>query len=261
VGSILISRISTSLHSVMSTLPSSLDSSDKSRRKPSLKLVIGTLFFVTLPIEVGFLAVLSSVGWLEIPFLLIVFFILFFCVTVRLFPFESPSADRLPCPTLTGRNIALHRKASDEVPLVQRLRPRYVRHASPFRNDGSHWPIATCGLLRAREHTWRESPDRTRPRARPPPERHLNKTQVPDEIRLSCLIAIGTIMGVAVVTVCLPRFPGFRPMIVINASRHSHSTFTLLPYHAYRYIPALESRMPWTWTPHTDDSIDAISVE
>ena len=72
----------------MSALPSALPSSNKwdnARRKPSLNLVIGTLFLVALPIELGFLAVLEGVGWLEIPFLLIVFFVLFFCVTVRLF--------------------------------------------------------------------------------------------------------------------------------------------------------------------------------
>ena len=45
---------------------------------------MGTLFFVTLPVEIGFLAVLRGVGWLEIPFLFIAFFILFFCIAVRL---------------------------------------------------------------------------------------------------------------------------------------------------------------------------------
>jgi len=96
VGSILISRISTSLHSAVSALPSASTSPDKwdeRRRKPSLKLVIGTLFFVTLPIEIGFLAVLRGVGWLEIPFLLIGFFVLFFCMAVSIsFP-EPPLVD------------------------------------------------------------------------------------------------------------------------------------------------------------------------
>ena len=80
----------------MSALPSALPSSNKwdtARRKPSLKLVIGTLFVVALPIELGFLAVLEGVGWLEIPFLLIVFFVLFFCVTVR--PFSRNASNRL----------------------------------------------------------------------------------------------------------------------------------------------------------------------
>lgn len=87
----MISRISTSLHCVMSTLPSALNSSNRGKKKPSLKLVIGTLFFVTLPIEVGFLAVLGGIGWLEIPLLFVVFFILFFCVTVRPFLLQHAS--------------------------------------------------------------------------------------------------------------------------------------------------------------------------
>ena len=93
VGSILISRTSTSLHSLMSVIPSALTSSNKwggDRRKPSLKLVLGTLFVVTLPIEIGFLAVLRGVGWLEIPFLFIGFYVLFFCITVRPFPLCRP---------------------------------------------------------------------------------------------------------------------------------------------------------------------------
>lgn len=98
VGSILISRISTSLHSLASTLPPiSPNGWGEGKRKPSLKLVIGTLFFVTLPIEIGFLAVLRGVGWLEIPFLFIAFFVLFFCVSVRLTPHLAslPSTDQL----------------------------------------------------------------------------------------------------------------------------------------------------------------------
>jgi len=75
----------------MSTLPSALTSSSRGKKKPSLKLVIGTLFFVTLPIEVGFLAVLGGIGWLEIPLLFVGFFILFFCVTVRPFPLQQVS--------------------------------------------------------------------------------------------------------------------------------------------------------------------------
>ena len=96
VGSILISRISTSLHSAMSALPSALTSSnhwDECRRKPSPRLVIETLFAVALPIEIGFLAVLRGVGWLEIPFLFVGFYILFFCITVRSLSIGSSSVD------------------------------------------------------------------------------------------------------------------------------------------------------------------------
>lgn len=91
----------------MSALPSALPSSSKwdtAKRKPSLNLVVGTLFVVALPIELGFLAVLKGVGWLEIPFLLIVFLVLFFCVTVRPFSRDA-STSRLV--VLRSRQINL----------------------------------------------------------------------------------------------------------------------------------------------------------
>ena len=93
MGSILISRISTSLHSTMSALPSASPSQNKwggGRTNPSIGLVMGTLLVVTLPIEIGFLGVLRGVGWLEIPFLFIVFYVMFFCLTVRLLSLASP---------------------------------------------------------------------------------------------------------------------------------------------------------------------------
>lgn len=111
----------------MSLLPSALTSPNKpgeSRTKPSLKLVIGTLFVVTLPIEIGFLAVLRSVGWLEIPFLFIWFYVLFFCITVRLsylvtFGRSTEFSSRSICPP--GWNLTLRRQVPHELPLVQRI--------------------------------------------------------------------------------------------------------------------------------------------
>ena len=79
----------------MSAPSSASNKWENGRRKPTLKLVMGTLFLVTLPIEIGFLAVLRGVGWLEIPFLLIGFFLLFFCVAVGLFSLESPLVNQL----------------------------------------------------------------------------------------------------------------------------------------------------------------------
>jgi len=43
---------------------------------------MGTLFVVTLPIEIGFLGVLGGVGWLKIPLLFIGFYIVFFSISV-----------------------------------------------------------------------------------------------------------------------------------------------------------------------------------
>lgn len=81
-----------------------------------------------------------------------------------------PSTDQLifvliSCflPTLAGCSFPVHRQVPHKLPLVQRLRPRHVRHASAFRNDGPHRSITPRGLLRTRKRNWRESPDRALP--------------------------------------------------------------------------------------------------
>ena len=88
---------------------------------------MGTLFVVTLPIEIGFLGVLRGVGWLEIPFLFIGFYVIFFSVTVRLLSLASPCRLTEPrphlihFPNLTGWNLSLRRQIPHELPLVQRI--------------------------------------------------------------------------------------------------------------------------------------------
>ncbi|KAH0584612.1 hypothetical protein H2248_010145 [Termitomyces sp. 'cryptogamus'] len=90
VGSILISRLSTSLHAGALSLvsPDALTGSDSSSSsnsnsktsEPSTRLVMITLALVTLPVDIIFLAILRGLGWLRLPLtfvLLSVFF--FFC--------------------------------------------------------------------------------------------------------------------------------------------------------------------------------------
>lgn len=78
VGSILVSRISTALHTA------SLPHSSRSDRppEPSARLVMITLLLVTFPIEIGFLAVIRWFGWLHLPFVFLALSVLFFCVAV-----------------------------------------------------------------------------------------------------------------------------------------------------------------------------------
>ncbi|KAI5118321.1 hypothetical protein M0805_006604 [Coniferiporia weirii] len=82
VGSVAISRISTTLHAAtMVILPANGHKHD-APPQPSRKLVMTTLFLITIPIEVVFLSLLRAVGWLTLPVIFIVCSIFFFCVTV-----------------------------------------------------------------------------------------------------------------------------------------------------------------------------------
>ncbi|KAG8217120.1 hypothetical protein J3R82DRAFT_5155 [Butyriboletus roseoflavus] len=76
VGSIFISRLSTSLHAAASHISYFRDTG------PSSRLVMITLILATIPIEIIFLAILQIFGWLHLPILFTVFSLAFFCCAV-----------------------------------------------------------------------------------------------------------------------------------------------------------------------------------
>lgn len=80
---------------------------------------------------------------------------------------------------LKGWSLAVRRQVSHELPLVQRLRPRYVCYASAFCDDGSRRAIAPCGLFRVRRCHWRESQDRSGPSVQPSPLKAFEKRTGP----------------------------------------------------------------------------------
>ena len=89
VGSVYVSRLSTSLHAASITrLPSTAADTDLDVPKsavppyPSPRLVVTTLLLVSLPIEILFLALVHAFGWLGLPFIFMLFQVLFFCLTV-----------------------------------------------------------------------------------------------------------------------------------------------------------------------------------
>ena len=88
VGSIFVSRLSTALHAsalALTSLPNtSSDALDRpsTAPQPSPRLVMITLLCVTFPIEVAFLVTLRIIGWLHVPFIFLVFSLLFFCIAV-----------------------------------------------------------------------------------------------------------------------------------------------------------------------------------
>ncbi|GLB35589.1 putative divalent cation transporter [Lyophyllum shimeji] len=80
VGSILVSRLSTSLHAA--ALAVTPVSGGRNAPEPSTKLVMMTLLFVTLPVEIIFLSVLRGLGWLTLPFTFVALSIVFFFIAV-----------------------------------------------------------------------------------------------------------------------------------------------------------------------------------
>ncbi|KIK96682.1 hypothetical protein PAXRUDRAFT_825705 [Paxillus rubicundulus Ve08.2h10] len=78
VGSIFVSRLSTSLHASIS------DISRSRTNEPSPRMVMITLFLVTLPVEIIFLATLHAFGWLKLPIIFAIFSVIFFCCAVSI---------------------------------------------------------------------------------------------------------------------------------------------------------------------------------
>lgn len=79
VGSILVSRLSTSLHAAALSTSSRPPAGTV---EASPRLVMITLLLVTLPVEVVFLAILHSMGWLRLPWTFIGLSVVFFCCAV-----------------------------------------------------------------------------------------------------------------------------------------------------------------------------------
>ncbi|KAF4614609.1 hypothetical protein D9613_003392 [Agrocybe pediades] len=83
-GSILVSRLSTALHAAKLALENTLPSysTPSKHPEPSPLLSMITLLIITLPVEIIFLTILNALGWLNLPFLFVVFSIIFFCCAV-----------------------------------------------------------------------------------------------------------------------------------------------------------------------------------
>ncbi len=84
VGSIFASRLSTALHAAAAGAASS-----SRKGEPSPKLVMLTLIFVTIPVEIIFLSLLHLLGWLRLPFVFVAFSIVFFCCAVSSIAFRG----------------------------------------------------------------------------------------------------------------------------------------------------------------------------
>jgi solute carrier family 41 len=83
-GSILVSRLSTSLHAARLALEHALPSysAPAKHQEPSALLSMLTLLVITLPVEIIFLSVLNLFGWLKLPLVFVMFSVMFFCCAV-----------------------------------------------------------------------------------------------------------------------------------------------------------------------------------
>ena len=80
--------------------PAGLGTGDRGRRgdhaadpDPRLWLVASTLFLVTIPIQIVFFIFLHFSGWIQVQFLFVVLFMLFFCITVCISVLRSSHCD------------------------------------------------------------------------------------------------------------------------------------------------------------------------
>ena len=86
-GSILVSRLSTGLHTAKLALERGLPSyaTQHKHPEPSALLTMATLLVITLPVELIFLSILDAFGWLELPYMFIIFSVIFFFCAVSTF--------------------------------------------------------------------------------------------------------------------------------------------------------------------------------
>lgn len=83
-GSILVSRLSTGLHTAKLALEHGLPSyaTQHKHPEPSALLTMATLLLITVPVELVFLSILDAFGWLELPYTFIIISVIFFFCAV-----------------------------------------------------------------------------------------------------------------------------------------------------------------------------------
>ncbi|KAI0317479.1 hypothetical protein OF83DRAFT_1171950 [Amylostereum chailletii] len=89
-GSILVSRLSTSLHAAASTVThmhptdSEMTLFPPRSHGPSPRLVMLTLFLVAIPVEIVFLSTSWALGWLQTPFVFAALALIFLCLAIAI---------------------------------------------------------------------------------------------------------------------------------------------------------------------------------
>lgn len=183
VGSIYISRLSTTLHAIIHSyheprVPVAITRGDDSPRARSSSVVshgsineVATsdprpfvtataLFLVTLPVLVVFLVISYAVGWLTLPVLFVLFFSFVFCTTV------STNHTMAQLDALTGKSVIGHIVSrvvalAHHFPLGSFARPGHIRITSPIVLRRLDWSGPPSDMLRNRSFPRRRRPCQT----------------------------------------------------------------------------------------------------
>lgn len=147
-GSILVSRLSTGLHTAKLALERGLPSyaTQHKHPEPSALLTMATLLLITLPVELVFLSILDAFGWLELPYMFIIFSVIFFFCAVSTFPCVWHFC--LAKHNETGAIIPCHCARTHSLLVGAQSRSRQLRPAHSLRAHGPHWAAASCPMLR-----------------------------------------------------------------------------------------------------------------
>lgn len=153
-----MSRLSTAFHAAAITLlPSAVGHSAVDHKPhPSARVVMTTLLVVGFPIQLVFLAFIYMFGWIHLPFVFVVFEVLFYLLavcTISLPPLHTYSRPVSP----VGRRRFGAREGHHRVLLEMEPGPRHVRPADPLSVDGRRGSVLACGLLRGCLAPGRES--------------------------------------------------------------------------------------------------------
>ncbi|EJF62723.1 hypothetical protein DICSQDRAFT_58022 [Dichomitus squalens LYAD-421 SS1] len=87
VSAIFVSRLSTALHAATakaSSVMASVTDLQEERHHPKPRLVMLTLIGVSLPVEIFFLGCVVALGWIHLPFLFIIFKVIFFLLAITI---------------------------------------------------------------------------------------------------------------------------------------------------------------------------------
>lgn len=142
-------------------LPStSSDRGGDAHLHPSPRLVMTTLLLVSLPIEIIFLATVHAFGWLDLPFIFMLFQVIFFAFTVchDLASFIAQVYTNFifvlllfaVCFVISGHHLVIPLANSHELSLEAEFGSGHVRSSGSLCVRGPCRTAAPRGVLRSR---------------------------------------------------------------------------------------------------------------
>lgn len=144
VGAVFVSRLSTDLHA-HEHHPTSRSSEGSGGVENSM-LTGATLFSVGLPVLLMYLIFMYSTGWLELPFIFLVMFVLAFGITVSVLVVvacaRQKNAEHVSF--LPVRDLPPPRQMAYAQALATWLRSRYILPSRSFFHHGACRTVSAC---------------------------------------------------------------------------------------------------------------------